>query len=127
MGRTSTSWKPGQTGNPKGRPPVPDGEIAPYARQFGRAAIDTMVACLKDNRWKVPAAVALLDRGYGKPAQAIYGQLDANLSIGGIDRPPRETLEEWLARRRRELAALDGPHKPGNGANCAANGESRER
>lgn len=50
---------------------------------------------------------------------------NTQVAVGGIDRPPRETLEQWLERRRRELAALDGPHKPGNGANGAANGESR--
>jgi hypothetical protein len=39
--------------------------------------------------------------------------IDARVAVGGIDAPPRpstiEDAEQWLIRRRKELAALDGP------------------
>ena len=73
-------WKPGQSGNPAGRV-LGIEDIAPYARQHGRRAIDTMVACLRDPKWKLPAAIALLDRGYGKPTQTILGNPDQPLAI----------------------------------------------
>jgi len=104
-------WKPGQSGNPIGRL-IGIEEIAPYARQFGKQAVDTMVQCLRDPKWRLPAAVALLDRGYGKPVQAVVADVNGALTIGGIDAPPPildETDAEWLARRRAELAQLNQP------------------
>ena len=73
-------WKPGQSGNPLGRALKVE-DISPYARQFGRQAVDTMVQCLKDPRWKLPAAVALLDRGYGKPVQPLENTGDQPLAV----------------------------------------------
>src|SRR5215472_6347811 len=108
---TATSWKPGRSGNPKGRAPSID-DIPAYARQFGRQAVDTMVQCLRDPKWRLPAAVALLDRGYGRPVQAVVADVNGALTIGGIDAPPPildETDAEWLARRRAELAQLNQP------------------
>jgi hypothetical protein len=42
-------------------------DIQDLARQHGPEAIHTLVACLKDPKHKVAAAIALLDRGFGKP------------------------------------------------------------
>jgi hypothetical protein len=97
----------GQVANPTGRKPSIDG-IHALARQHCPAAIQALVDALKDPDRAVPAAIALLDRGIGKPAQAVFAEVNGSVFVGGIDRPPRESLEEWLARRRRELAVLDG-------------------
>ena len=40
-------------------------------REHAPDAVATLVAALKDPRHKVAAALALLDRGFGKPVQAI--------------------------------------------------------
>jgi hypothetical protein len=37
----------------------------------------------------------------------VFAQVNGSVLVGGIDRPPRESLEQWLARRRRELTVLD--------------------
>ena len=37
----------------------------------------------------------------------MFAQVNGSVLVGGIDRPPRESLEQWLARRRRELTVLD--------------------
>jgi hypothetical protein len=42
-------------------------DIQELARQHGPEAIHTLVACLKDPKHKVAAAIALLDRGFGRP------------------------------------------------------------
>jgi hypothetical protein len=46
---------------------------------------------------------ALADRTGHGPNQ----QVNLNLSVNSVDRPPRETAEEWNARRARELTADD--------------------
>jgi hypothetical protein len=116
-------WKPGQSGNPLGRALKVE-DISPYARKYGREAVDTMVRCLKDPKWCLPAAIALLDRGFGKPKETMQLDGNATLLLGGIDRPPRETLEEWLARRRNELKTLDAPaDSTTNGGKSNGHGE----
>lgn len=66
-------WKPGESGNPSGRPrdTVRVGELA---RSYAVEAIDTLVAIMRhspETRDQLSAAQALLDRGYGKPMQAV--------------------------------------------------------
>ena len=69
-------FQPGQSGNPGGRPKEV-GEVRALARQYTGQAIATLAAIMLDDSAKgserVAAATALLDRGYGKPAQAIVG------------------------------------------------------
>jgi hypothetical protein len=64
----------GQSGNPGGRPKDLFG-IRDLARSFSPDAIKTLVAIMKDKgapeAARVSAATAILDRGYGKPVQAI--------------------------------------------------------
>ena len=71
-------WKPGQSGNPGGRPKDAF-KIAEYARQFSTEAIDKIVAIMRDPnvdvRAVIAAAIAILDRGIGKPMQSTQQQL----------------------------------------------------
>jgi hypothetical protein len=101
-------FKPGQSGNPRGRPPLID-DIHALAREHAPAAIKALVDALRDKDRAIPAAIALLDRGYGRPPQAVFAHVNGTLHVGGIDAPPRESLEVWLERRKRELDALEGP------------------
>jgi hypothetical protein len=64
------NWVKGVSGNPSGRPRVV-ADIQELARQHGPDAILTLVEALKDPKHKVAAAIALLDRGYGKPVQSL--------------------------------------------------------
>jgi hypothetical protein len=84
------------------------------ARPHAPAAIAALVDALKDPDRAIAAAIALLDRGFGRPAQAITATVDSTVTVSGVDRPPEavETVEQWLARRRRELDTLDGPQLP---------------
>lgn len=75
-------FKPGQSGNPGGRPKVV-GEIQKLAREHTTEAIETLLNVMRNGK-APPAARALaansiLDRGYGRPAQTI----DANVNRGG--------------------------------------------
>src|SRR5207344_2600599 len=61
-----SAWKPGQSGNPAGRA-KPDVDIAALARVHGTKCIEVVVRLMtrsKDEKIKLAAAIALLDRGF---------------------------------------------------------------
>lgn len=76
MAANSGSWKPGQSANPGGRPKQ-DGRVKELAQQQTELAINTLVEICENKKngasARAAAAVALLDRGWGRPAQAIVG------------------------------------------------------
>jgi hypothetical protein len=128
MARTRTTWsktnppengfKPGQSGNPGGRP---KSDVVSLARQHTPEAVNRLVALMRqddDLGIAVQATTVLLDRGWGKPAQAILAQVNSQMTVTGIDKPPEitESYEDWLERRRKELDELEHaalPHPNG--------------
>ena len=67
-----SAWGPGQSGNPGGRPKVA-AEIRDLAREYGSKAIERLVALVDSRNPAIAlrAAEAVLDRGYGRPLQAM--------------------------------------------------------
>ncbi len=65
-------------GRKKGTPNKTTAEIKALAQEQGPAAIKKLVALLDsdDERTRLAAIKELLDRGYGRPAQTIGGDLD---------------------------------------------------
>jgi HEAT repeat protein len=68
-------FQKGQSGNPGGRPKA-EGHVRDLARAQTTNAIQTLVEALEDpnGRVRVAAAMALLDRGWGRPTQVIEEQ-----------------------------------------------------
>lgn len=70
------AWEKGKSGNPGGRPKDMLG-LRVLARKHTVEAVRTLVQIMKSKlapeAARVSAATAILDRGYGKPAQAITG------------------------------------------------------
>jgi len=68
----TNGWAAGQSGNPGGRPKGYQ-EFRELCRAKTQKAIETLEACLddKDPKVRVAAAVALLDRGWGRPATTL--------------------------------------------------------
>ena len=78
-------FRPGQSGNPSGRPKV-EGVIRDLARSHTREAFERLLRIMRestDDRSVVLASNAVLDRGWGKPAQTL--ELDARHQWGGED------------------------------------------
>ena len=105
-GRRSTSFRPGRSGNPTGRPKRPAtiearrifADVADAARECTQDAIDTLFAIMKDPKApaaaRISAATALLDRGYGRPPQGI--ELSTQPDLTHLSDEDLETLERIL-------------------------------
>lgn len=63
----------GATGNPRGRPKE-YADLKALAREHTETAIEALAVALKDPTRAVAAAVALLDRGWGKPSISVTGE-----------------------------------------------------
>jgi hypothetical protein len=105
-GWRTTSFRPGQSGNPTGRPKRSTTiearriyrDVADAARELTGDAINTLADIMKNPNApaaaRVSAAQALLDRGYGKPAQAI--EVNAEPDLAHLSDEDLETLERIL-------------------------------
>ncbi len=108
-GWRSTSFRAGQSGNPTGRPKRPATiearrlfrDVADAARELTVDAINTLADIMKNPNApaaaRISAAQALLDRGYGKPAQAI--EVSAQPDLTHLSVEDLETLERILRPR----------------------------
>jgi len=85
-------FKPGKSGNPKGRPPGSrDGvDVRKLAKEYTVEAIETLISVARNKKSpaaaRVVAAVALLDRGWGRPMQQLEVQSTRAVS---------ERIESW--------------------------------
>src|SRR5262249_38584263 len=82
-GVTGKGFVPGRSGNRGGRPKQ-SGDVRDLARVHTLAAITTLAEIMRSGRSdgaRVLAAQALLDRGWGKPTQAV--------NLGPVDSDPR--------------------------------------
>jgi hypothetical protein len=115
--RTGRGWfKKGQSGNPSGLPKTPPvllefapntddpdgadrrtvGNLVVEARKYSGLAVDTLVELTKNTHTdstRYAAATALLDRGYGRPAQS----LDLHLSADAITKRLSDMTDAELA------------------------------
>ncbi len=111
MAQSSTSFKPGKTGNPGGRPKEV-AEMRALARERTSDAVDTLFSIMDDAdkpaAARVAAANSLLDRGWGKLAQAITADMTATVETRGGLTP--------------EIAALVALAAGGGSAEGAKNG-----
>ena len=102
-------FQKGQSGNPGGRHKGL-AEVMALARTYTKAAIETLAGIMQDTAApkaaRVAAANGLLDRGYGKPPQALH-------HAGGIDVNFIEKLDAAIKRAkkfdaRRQVDQEDG-------------------
>ena len=82
--RHSATWKPGQSGNPGGRRDTK--ELRELARTYTEDAIRTVAELMLSDSTppnvRIQAADLLLNRGWGRPVQAIEGPDGESLFTG---------------------------------------------
>jgi hypothetical protein len=123
--RTGRGWfKKGQSGNPSGLPKTPPvllefapntddpdgadrrtvGNLVVEARKYSGLAVDTLVELTKNTHTdstRYNAATALLDRGYGRPAES----LDLHLSADAITKRLSDMTDAELAALEARMIA----------------------
>jgi hypothetical protein len=118
-GRRSTSFRPGVSGNPGGRPSKPrtieerrvQADVKFLALECAPEAISTLRTIMADPKTppgaRISAAACLLDRAYGKPRQdvGIIGALDLSRCLD-LSRFNNDQLDEF--ERLLELAGPEG-------------------
>lgn len=96
-GLRSTSFKPGQVNNPKGRPKIPV-ELKEAARAYTAEALETLAQVMRDKKApasaRTMAASAIIDRAHGKPTQHIEAHVDL---IDRLSLTEQEALASALA------------------------------
>ena len=88
--RTKTGlFKPGQTGNPGGRPKLPE-ELKEAFKALAPKALETLADVMsnsvKDSD-RVKAAEVILDRGYGKATQHIDANVESQIQVINVGIP----------------------------------------
>src|SRR5271168_690644 len=109
-GLRSTSFKPGKSGNPGGRPKGVStsvvADIRALAKTYGEDAIEALVSIMGNAKTppaaRVAAAIAVLDRGYGKPSQ----RMDMDMAGSPI------TLEALIMARIKPPPKTDSVSTP---------------
>jgi hypothetical protein len=94
MKRTANGQFPkGASGNPRGRPKVGQ-SMAELAREYGPEMLMVLVAA--GRKGSLAAAQAVLDRGFGKPAQSVDMKLLLNKRINELSAAELAALEQQL-------------------------------
>ena len=94
-------WRPGQSGNPGGRPRAV-GEVGDLARTQTGTAIETLASICQNGRSesaRVAAAVALLDRGWGRAVAS------TDVTLNTVIKPVEMMTDEEIIARIAELEA----------------------
>src|SRR6201987_6146627 len=99
----SGHWRKGYCPNPGGRPKAAL-DIQALARQHAPEAVATLVAALNDPKLRVQAAIALLDRGFGKPHVAIHTQSESTI----LHLVAAEAVGNALIEALQDKPAIDG-------------------
>ncbi len=99
-------FKPGKSGNPKGRPPGSRNgvDVRELAKEYTVEAIETLISVARNKKSpaaaRVVAAVALVGRGWGRPMQQLEVQsTDTTVSITA-DMTPQQAAEAFIATIR---------------------------
>lgn len=98
-------FQPGQSGNPSGRPKMPESLKARIAKLASKDAVDVLESALKDAdpKVKLQAAGMLMDRAWGKAITPSEVKVEAH----DLNAQHLRTLQDRMERRKRaQIVAL---------------------
>lgn len=110
-------FAPGQSGNPGGRPRIPD-DVKQLARGYSAEAIETLASVMRNDdapaAARVTAASTILDRAWGKPAQHLTVDPVGDLSDAELGSELAAAVEQLrrLGRAGAGEASDDGGEAP---------------
>jgi hypothetical protein len=121
-GITGKGFRPGQSGNPKGRRPGPEPPppaISPrtlreLARGYTRECVETLAAIMQTaprTADRIEAASILLSRGWGLPTQPISAEGEVLIAVSEITKAS-DTLTAKLTTLAASVSRDDGPAPP---------------
>lgn len=126
IGRMPRGGRRTGSGRKKGVPNKVTAEVKILAQQYAPEAFEALMKIVRRGNTdsaRVAAVKEILDRAYGKAPQAIVGDpenplasLPTKIEYHVISRPPQETREEWIERRRREVAEQGQPPRSTHGS-----------
>jgi len=92
-------WKPGESGNPGGRPKAVREALA-LAREKSKRAVERLIEWMESSNPKasVVACMAILDRAAGKPVQSV------KKTVTHVKKSPRDLSLDELERHIAEIA-----------------------
>ena len=98
-------FQPGQSGNPGGRPKMPDALKARIAKLASKDAVDVLQAALssQDEKVRIQAAGMLMDRAWGK---AITPS-DVKVTSGDLNADHLQALKDRMRQRPALVAGTD--------------------
>src|SRR5262245_39803414 len=111
--RNLKPWQPGHSGNPGGRPQA-SLEVRALARDHTAEALQTIVEIMRHGRSdavRLAAAEAILDRGWGRPTQAITGPEDEPFQATAVAHAVKQFRERTLGL----TAGIEGAGEPPSG------------
>jgi hypothetical protein len=121
-GRRSTSFKPGFSGNPGGRPKLPAtvvarkiiSDVKAAARELTPQALGTLQEIMEDKKAppaaRVTAATEILSRGWGRPAQRLEAEAgNGTMSFLAL---VQASFSPEVEARARERMLLEGQAIP---------------
>jgi hypothetical protein len=120
------TFKPGQSGNPGGRPKA-EREVIELAREASPRAIGRLIELIDDKDGRIAAAAAnsVLDRAFGKPTQPISGDEDKPpVGVAPVT-PTVEALAKLSADDSAAIRSILGRAAGRPGSNGAAAKPSR--